>query len=100
MKQQQQLLTRPVISHLSVHEMSLHFKINPPIHVDATVTGKARPVFFEVKPQINGIVSGTGGGVDSQLGNFMSKTGSVSFPNHVPREAFTDKPEMVPKVGI
>lgn len=87
----------PGISHLVVvDEMSLHFKINPSVYVDATSKGKARPVFFEVKPQINGFVSGAGSGLDNQLGNFMSK--ADGFPNHVPREAFTDKPEMVPKV--
>lgn len=71
--------------------MSLHFKINPGVYVDATPTrGKpARPVFFEVKPQLmSGVVGGEGAGVDNQLGNFMSKAGG-RYPNHVPREAFT-----------
>lgn len=68
--------------------MSLHFKINPPVYVDATATGRARPVFFDVKPQFNG--SGGGVGVDNnnQLGSFMSKTDS-GFQNHLPRDAFT-----------
>lgn len=55
--------------------MSLHFKINPTVYVDTTARGKARPVFFEVKPQLSGIVGGEGAGVDNQLGNYVSKTG-------------------------
>lgn len=65
--------------------MSLHFKANPSVYVDATGRGKARPVFFEVKPQLSGVVGGEGTGADNQLGNFMSKTGAT-FPNHVPQD--------------
>lgn len=91
--------------------MSLHFKINPPVFGDVASRGngggggKVRPVFFDVKPQMNGgLGGGIGGGrgsVDNQLGNFMSKT-DPGFPNHVPREAFTgsnDRHELGPKVG-
>lgn len=61
--------------------MSLQFKANPSVYVDATGRGKVRPVFFEVKPQLSGVVGGT----ENQLGNFMSKTGAT-FPNHVSQD--------------
>lgn len=74
---------------MCVPEMSLHFKINPSVYVDTTYRGQARPVFFDVKPQMNGSVGLPGGSVgNNQMGNFMSKT-DPNLPNHIPREAFT-----------
>lgn len=68
--------------------MSLHFKTNPGVFVDATSRGRSRPVFFEVKPTLTGVVGAEGDGVGNQLGNFMSKTGSTFPANHVSREPY------------